>query len=73
MAYPTKKKKKGNLVKIRPKDYRMGAAGNLGLIGGAGKGIVKIGKKVFKKIAKKVALNKMSNRKKKKKSNGKKR
>ena len=70
MAYP-KKKPKGKILPIPASSKRrLGAAGNLGLIGGAGKGLVKIGKKVFQKIAKKVALNKMSNRKKKKKKNG---
>jgi len=70
MAYP-KKKSKGKILPV-PASHkkRYGAAGNLGLMGGAGKGIVKIGKKVFKKVAKKVALNKMSNRKKKKKNYG---
>lgn len=70
MAYP-KKKPKGKILPI-PASHkkRYGASGSLGLIGGAGKGIVQIGKKVFKKVAKKVALNKMSNRKKKKKNYG---
>ena len=48
MAYP-KKKPKGKILPIPASSKkRLGASGSLGLIGGAGKGIVQIGKKVFK-------------------------
>ena len=52
MAYP-KKKPKGKILPIPASSKRrLGSAGNLGLIGGAGKGLVKIGKKGFSKNCK---------------------